>query len=285
MAWTGKIRAARSCVLPLKTHCCYAFKKKAASSMRITILTLFLAAGGFHATAGAAAPSPAAPAITLTVFTEHAPPASMLGSDGVTGRETDKVREMMARTGTDYKIDLLPWKRAFMMAQHNAQACVYSTSRTPEREQLFKWVGPTDEAEWQLWGRVDHAFPLKTLEDARNLRIGTYIGDARDEYLRSHGFNVEAVANDLVNPQKVMLNRIDLWAVGIRNNSPGPGQFDWTDKVVPLLVFNRVKVYLACNLSVPDELVGRLNAALADMRRDGTMTRLERKYEHWTSPR
>jgi polar amino acid transport system substrate-binding protein len=263
--------------------------------MRITILTLFLAAGGLGASVGASASAPSsvplaastpAPApITLTIFTEHSPPASMLGGEGVTGRETDKVREMMARTGTDYKIDLLPWKRAFTLAQHNAQTCVYSTSRTPERESLFKWVGPTDEAEWQLWGRADHAFPLKTLEDARNLRIGTYIGDARDEYLRARGFNVEAVANDLLNPQKVMLNRLDLWAVGMRNNSPGPGRFEWTDKVVPLLVFNRVKVYLACNRSVPDDLVERLNAALADMRRDGTMTRLERKYEHWTAPR
>jgi len=207
--------------------------------MRIAILTFLFLTSGFIADASADAP------IRLTLTTEHSPPASMLGNDGVTGRETDKIGEMMTRTGTDYKIDLLPWKRAYMMAQHQPPTCVYSTSRTPEREPLFKWIGPTDEAEWQLWGRVDHAFPLKTLEDTRSLRIGTYIGDARDEYLRSRCFKVEAVANDLANPQKVLLNRIDLWAVGIRNNSPGPGQFEWTDKVVPLLAFNRVKVYLA----------------------------------------
>jgi polar amino acid transport system substrate-binding protein len=224
-------------------------------------------------------------AAPLSITTEHAPPSSMLSGDVVTGRETDKIRELMARTGTDYKIDLLPWKRAYMMAQTHGQTCVYSTSRTPEREALFKWVGPTDEAEWQLWGRADHEFPLKTIEDARKLRIGTYIGDARDEYLRSRGFNVEPVSNDLANPKKVLLKRIDLWAVGMRNGTAGPRQPEWADKVVPLLVFNRVKVYLACNPSVPDELVDRLNAALAEMRRDGTMTRLEQKYEHWTPPR
>jgi polar amino acid transport system substrate-binding protein len=204
----------------------------------------------------------------------------MLGENGVIGRETDKIRELMARTGTEYTIDLLPWKRAYMMAQTQNQTCVYSTSRTPEREALFKWVGPTDEAEWQFWGRADHEFPLNTIEDARKLRIGTYIGDARDEYLRSRGFKVEPVSNDLVNPKKLLLKRIDLWAVGMRNGTAGPRQPEWADKVVPLLVFNRVKVYLACNPSVPDQLVERLNAALADMRRDGTMTRLEQKYEH-----
>ncbi|WP_332852838.1 substrate-binding periplasmic protein [Duganella sp. S19_KUP01_CR8] len=243
--------------------------------MRIILLSLLLATAGVDG-AGAA---------SLTLVTEHAPPASMQGQEGVTGRETDKVREMMARTGTTYTVELLPWKRAFVMARQQPATCVYSTSRTEEREKLFKWIGPTDEAEWVLWGRADHEFPLKTLEDARHLRIGTYIGDARDEYLRSRGFHVEPVSNDLANPQKVLLKRIDLWAVGMRNGSPGPSQYDWADKVVPLLVFNRVKVYLACNPSVPDELVAQLNAALAEMRRDGTMTRLERKYEHWTLPK
>jgi len=50
-------------------------------------------------------------------------------------------------------------------------------------------------------------------------------------------------------------------------------------------VFNRVQVYLACNLAMPDALVERLNAALADMRRDGTVAKVEHKYEHWAPPK
>lgn len=235
-----------------------------------------------RAAAGAAALAAglAAHAAPLLITTEQSPPASMKADGEITGRETDKVRELMARTGTDYKLDLLPWKRAYTMALSQPQTCVYSTSRTPERDRLFKWVGPTDEAEWVFWGRADHEFPLKTLEDARKLRIGTYNGDARDDYLRSRGFNVDPVSNDLVNPQKLLRNRIDLWAVAMRNGAQ-MSPYDWTGKIVPLLVFNRVKVYLACNPSVPDELIARLNATLDEMRRDGTMSRLERKYEHW----
>jgi polar amino acid transport system substrate-binding protein len=79
------------------------------------------------------------------------------------------------------------------------------------------------------------------------------------------------------------LGRIDLWVVSTRTGVPAP-RYEWSDKIIPLLVFNRVKVYLACNPAVPDELVDRLNAALAEMRRDGTLARIERKYEHWTAP-
>jgi polar amino acid transport system substrate-binding protein len=240
--------------------------------MRLITLTLFLLATC----------APAAVAAPLHITTEHSPPSSMRGADGVMiGRATDKIREMMLRTGTDYRIEQLPWKRAYMMAQTRQQTCVYSTTRTPEREAQFKWVGPTDQAEWQFWGRTDHAFPLNSIDDARKLRIGTYLGDARDDYLRSRGFLVDAVSNDLVNPQKLLLNRIDLWAVAVRNGGSGPGPYDWSDKVVPLMVFHRVKVYLACHPSVPDQLIDRLNAAVAEMQRDGTLTRLDRKYEHW----
>lgn len=229
--------------------------------------------------------SVAASAGTLTILAEHAPPASMLVGEAVGGRETEKVREAMRRTGTDYHIDLLPWKRAYLTALKQADTCVYSTARTPEREALFKWVGPTDEAEWVLFGLKDHAFPLRRLEDARTLRIGTYNGDARDDYLRSRGYHVDPSNNDLSNPQKLLLKRIDLWAVGMRSGSLVASQYQWADRIVPLLVFNRVKVYLACNPNVPDRLIEQLNTAIADMRRDGSMARIERKYEGWTAPR
>lgn len=217
----------------------------------------------------------------LTLLTEYAPPASMLEHGQVTGRETDKIRALMARTGTPYRLDVLPWKRAYHMALTQPATCVYSTSRTPEREAWFKWVGPTDQADWVFYGRLDHSFPLRTLEDARSLRIGTYNGDARDDYLRSRGFQVDATNNDLANPEKLLLKRIDLWAVGMRPGSPGPDRPAWQGIIGPLLVFRQVQVYLACNRAVPDQLVDKLNTSLAELRRDGTFGKIERRYARW----
>lgn len=228
-----------------------------------------------------------APLETLTIVAEHSPPASMKEGNEITGRETEKIRDMLARLGISYKIDILPWKRAFTMAQQQDHTCVYSTSRTPEREKQFKWVGPTDEAEWVFMGRADHKFLLRTLDDARSLRIGTYNGDARDEFLRARGFNVEPVQSDASNPKKLLLNRIDLWAVGMRSGASIPSELVGGDKseIIPLLVFHRVKVYLACHPSVSDALIERMNATLETLRRDGTFARLERKYAEQEKPR
>lgn len=205
--------------------------------------------------------------------------------DGVVlGRETDKIREIMTRTATPYTITVVPWKRAYTNALLNPDMCVYSTTRTPERETLFKWVGPTDSAEWQLWARADSKRTLRGIEDARELRIGTSNGDARDGYLRSRGFRVEAVSDDMLNFRKLMLGRIDLWAVSVRAGTTGPRIAQWERNVKPLLVFHRAQVYLACNIAVPDKLINRLNIALAEARRDGTFENIERKYETWTAP-
>ena len=221
------------------------------------------------------------PGLPLYITTENSPPGSMQEGGKIIGSATDKVREALARSAVSYSIDMQPWKRAYTAAVLRPDGCVYSTTRTPEREPLFKWAGPTDEGEWVLLGRADRQYKLRTLEDARGLRIGTYHGDARDDYLRARGYLVDPAPNDLINPPKLMMNRIDLWAAGLRRGSGVLALNGWSGKIVPVLTFNRVKLYLACNLAVPDATIAKLNAAFEAMERDGTARRLERKYDIW----
>lgn len=241
-----------------------------------SLIGFLLAASLGHA--HAAAPS-------LYIATESSPPASMLDGRTVIGSSTEKVREIMARSGVGYRIDLLPWKRAYTSALRRDNGCVYSTTRTPERENLFRWIGPLDEAEWVLLARADRGYQFKTLEDARGLRIGTYNGDAREEYLRARGFAVDSADNDLINPRKLLLNRIDLWAASLRRGSYVLEQNNWSSSIVPVLTFRKVQVYLACNKRVPQTLAIRMQGALDTMERDGTSRRIERKYDEWEKKR
>lgn len=222
------------------------------------------------------------PVRPLYITTESAAPSSMQDGDGrVIGIATDKVIAALERAGLPYTINLLPWKRAYAAARTRPDACVYSTTRTPEREALFKWIGPTDSAEWVLMAPAGSGIKLRALEDARPYRIGTYNGDARDAYLRSRGFRVDAAPADLINPRKLLLGRIDLWAAALRPGSPVLEQNGWSGRIVPVLVFNRIDVFLACNRAVPDEMVNRLNGAFASLEREGAMRRIERSYDHW----
>jgi polar amino acid transport system substrate-binding protein len=242
--------------------------------MRIVVVALLILG---KAAIVSAQPSAAA----LYITTEYSPPTSMQEDGKIIGSATDKLREALGRSAIPYVIDMQPWKRAYTSALTRPDGCVYSTTRTPERERLFKWVGPTDEGEWVLLGRADRQYKLRTLDDARALRIGTYHGDARDEYLRARGFLVDPAPNDMINPPKLIMKRIDLWAAGLRRGSAVLELNGWSGKIVPVLTFNRVKLYLACNLAVPDATIDKLNGALDAMLRDGSARRLEHKYDTW----
>jgi len=248
-----------------------------------SVVAVAAAALALQAMPAVAAAPGGAPAVgaRLYITTEQSGTSSMLDNGRVVGVATDKVREAMQRAGVAHTIDLLPWKRAYAAALQRPDACVYSTTRTPERERLFKWAGPTDVGQWVLMGRADRAWNLDSLEQARKLRIGTYNGDARDQFLRERGFQVDAAPNDLMNPRKLMLGRIDLWAASVRSSEAVLARHGWDKQIVPVLVFNRIEVYLACNRAVPDAIIDRLNLAFAEIVRDGTGRRIERSYDNW----
>lgn len=176
------------------------------------------------------------------------------------------VRNVAQRAGVPFQITRYPWKRAFAVALERRDACVFLTTRTPEREKQFKWVGPIRESEWVLAGRAGVDYKVRTLEDARKYRIGTFIGDARHEYLRSRGFNVDAVQDDTVNAEKLLLGRIDLWASASWTGGPEEYRSLYPGQIAPVLKFNTVGLYLACNRAVPDATIASLNRAAAEFR-------------------
>ena len=223
-----------------------------------------------------------APAQTLHLKTENSPPGTIFSNGQVTGRVVDKVRTIMQRANLPYDIEVLPWQRAYHAAETFPSNCVFATTRTPEREPHFHWVGPLGEIDWVLYGLAQRQFKLNTLEDARPYLIGTYLGDARDAYLRARGFKVAPVAEDLNNSSKLLVGRIDLWA-GSKTVAMMQRE-DLDPRIVPLLVFNRVELYLACNRATPEEHIKRMSAVLTGMQRDGTLKSIDHRYARWPNP-
>jgi polar amino acid transport system substrate-binding protein len=214
----------------------------------------------------------------LAITTEASAPYSMRGGER-SGISTDITRAMLDRAGITYTIEVLPWKRAYQSAVERSNGCVYATSRTPERERQFKWIGPIAEAEWVLMARSGSGVVLRNLEDARRYRIGTYSGDLRDQYLRERGFTVDAAQDELSNPRKLLLGRIDLWAASVLRGSHVLERLGYAGKIEPVFTFNHQRVYLACNRAIPDALVARMNAAFEAMERDGTVRAIHKRYD------
>lgn len=210
----------------------------------------------------------------LNLLTDNYPPFNMPGDKPgeVRGLAAEIVQQLLARTGRAYQIRLYPWQRALSAAQNTPDSCVFSTSRTPERESLYSWVGPLAESSWALFAHEadPSAANLHTIEDVRDKRIGSSQGDAIVTWLQSYGYRVDVAPRDDINPQKLLAGRIDFWATGALAGQYLLRQQNITE-IVPRLTFHRSSMYLACNRELPADEVKRLNQELQLMREDGSI--------------
>jgi len=216
---------------------------------------------------------------SLILTTEEAPPFnySTDGGKTVIGSATEAIHEMFKRVKMGYTIAMYPWIRAIDMARTNKDTCVFSTTRTEEREKRFSWVGPVAQSDWVFFAKADSTIKLNTLDDARKFKIGGYRDDALALYLKGLKFAIDEAYYDEQNVKKLEGGRIDLWATGSQNGPFFAGKTN--TKIKPLLSFKKTELYLACNLSVAAETIAKLNATLQAMAKDGTTAAINKKYQ------
>lgn len=216
---------------------------------------------------------------TLIIATEDAAPYNMLkqGTSEITGLATELLKKALDEAKVEYSINIYPWARAYRAAQNDANTCVYSTTRTEQREPLFKWIGPLVKNEWVLFGR-EGSPQLSSLDDAKSGVIGGYLDDAATSYVKQLGLKVEEAPDDHLNLKKLVAKRIDYWVNGIRGGKYMAKEAGIAG-LVPVFKLKDVTLSLACNKSVPDDIVDKLNTIIQKMYDDGTVEAINKKYE------
>ena len=228
---------------------------------------------------GAGAAVGASETVQLKLLTEDYPPFNMQTQPGqIGGAATDIVRELMTRSGVRYQLELLPWLRAYNRAILEADACVFSTTRTEARETQFKWIGPVVDNPWVLYALVDDKRAIGSLEAVRPYRIGGYSGDAVAQYLVARNFDVDLATNDQQNVRKLQAGRIDYWATGKYSGAIMIAR-EKAHNIRPVFTFNNTQMYLACNLRLDDQSVLQLNDTLRKMHKDGTVAKINARYQ------
>lgn len=247
------------------------------------IKRLLIALTGTLLVLSSAARAEVAPGLVL--LTENFPPYNMATNgknfareDNIDGIAVDIVREMFKRAGVEYSLTLrFPWDRIYKLALEKPGYGVFVAARLPEREQLFKWVGPIGPDDWVLLAKGDSPLSLSSLDEARRYRIGAYKGDAISEYLSDRGVEHSTALRDQENARKLMAGQIDLWATGDPAGRYLAKQ-EGISGLKTVLRFDSAELYLALNKATPDETVGKLQAALEQMRAEGVVDAILRNY-------
>lgn len=236
-----------------------------------------LLATGAHATDS--------PDTDMVLLTENFPPYNMAKNgknfaqdENINGIATDIVREIFKRADITYSLTLrFPWERIYKLTLEKPGYGVFVMARLPDREKLFKWVGPIGPDDWIMLAKADSKITLETLSDARKYRIGAYKGDAIAETLAKQGLNPIVVLRDQDNAKKLVNGQIDLWATGDPAGRYLARQ-EGVNGLKTVLRFNSAELYLALNKNVPDETVAKLQAALDQMRKEGRVEEIMAQY-------
>ncbi|MCX6642189.1 MAG: cache domain-containing protein [Candidatus Bathyarchaeota archaeon] len=208
-------------------------------------------------------------AMDLTYITEQFPPYNYQEDGKLQGISVDLLEKMWALTGVNLSrssIKLLPWKEGYETTLKENNTVLFSTGRIPEREQLFKWVGPAVSGKYALLAKNDKNITIATPDDLKRYKIGTIENDMAVQMLLNSGLKKEDLIIETASkPIIEMLENgtIDAWAysdiTGIwQIQDAGGNASDY--KVA--YVLGLADAYYAFNKETPDSIVQSFQQAL-----------------------
>jgi polar amino acid transport system substrate-binding protein len=219
--------------------------------------------------------------VELRIYTENSPPANYLADGRLRGLAVEIVREILRRHNLPDTIAVVPWARGYSLALNQPNVALFSTTRLPQREKLFKWVGPLYSQTWGLYGKQGSGIKINSLEEARRVaRIGTYHQDAKEQYLLAQGFqNLVSANKNLSNIRHLIDGSIDLW-VSSDYNMPFLARQAGIepDKLELVFAFKKVQNYIAFSVQTPDSWIHQWQQTLDAIKRDRTYDRLSSRY-------
>jgi polar amino acid transport system substrate-binding protein len=219
---------------------------------------------------------------SLKLITENYPPYNFQEGEEISGLNTEILQATMKKAGIATSFSLLPWARALVLAEREASTCVYSAIRTPERENAYQWISPLIVDRIALFALANRNLHLHNIEEARNYRVGSYPGSMANNFLRAHQIEPDEAPSDDANLAKLELGRIDFWVASTRDEKYLARISGRANKLAKAFIFPKVfktKMYLACNKGISNYTVARLNAVLAELKANGTIAKILRKYE------
>lgn len=192
---------------------------------------------------------------------------------------TEKVAEIMRRSGQTYQFSSTSLARGLNAAQSEENACLFGFRRTPEREALYQWVGPLVSDNWVLYGRKSQHQRLNKFEESKPYLIGSYKNAATGLQLTQQGYRINFANQDSDNPRLLSVGRIDYWIVSELHGLALAQQHQLDQEIVKVVKYRHIDLYMLCNKNMEKSRIDLFNKFNKEIDNDGTMDKLLRKYQ------
>ncbi len=217
---------------------------------------------------------------TFRILTEEFPPYNFTDNGNINGISTEIVRAIIKKIGHPDNLEVVPWSEGYDLIQKEDNLILFSTTRSPMREDLFKWVGPLVPNNTVFFAKKGSGISIKTLEDARNVKnIGVYKDDFGELLLKKKGFsNLDSVVDNKLNPKKLAEGKIDLWIMNELTGRHMAMQAGLADKIEKVFEVQKDYMYIAFSKSAPNSAIEVWQKALDEIRADGTFAQIFSKW-------
>jgi polar amino acid transport system substrate-binding protein len=216
----------------------------------------------------------------ITFYTEFYPPANYMENDKLVGISVDSLRLIWAEQGiSEQPILLVPWARGYRNVLKTPNTALFTMSRTPAREDMFKWVGPLFNSVHVLMAKKTSGLKFDNFGDVLNYRVATVQGDISQISLQQIGFPESNMAKvtDLERAFVMMkLGRVDMMMVSIHG-------FQHLTKLLnvdssnfeQVWQVNQIGNYIAFNLQTPDKVIESYQKAFENVADKRTLIKQE----------
>lgn len=211
------------------------------------------------------------------IITEEFPPYNYTTDDGkILGISTEIVREILKRTGHPDNIEVMPWSDGYRLVQEEDNIILFSTTRSPAREKLFKWVGPLVPNNSVFFARRSAGISIASLEEAKKVKaIGVYKDDFGELLLKGKGFsNLDAVLENSLNVQKLLEGEIDLWIANELTGKHMIARAGAGGSIEKVFEVQKNYMSIAFSKSTPDAVIDKWQKVLDEIKADGTYAQI-----------
>ncbi|MDV2480849.1 transporter substrate-binding domain-containing protein [Methanoculleus sp. Wushi-C6] len=211
----------------------------------------------------------------LTYYTEDLPPYNYMENGTLQGLSVElleAIAEKMGENVSREELRLVPWTEGYQAALTQNATVLFSTARTPGREQSFKWAGPIYSDRYVLFAARDRAVAIDGPGDLNDYRIGAIENDSAVQQLLDAGVNRSRLVeetNASVLAAGLAGGEIDLWCypeTAGRHLAEEVTGNAYTYEVVYTL--EETGLYYAFSRDVPNSTVQSFQQALDDLKQE-----------------
>jgi polar amino acid transport system substrate-binding protein len=223
----------------------------------------------------------------FNIMTEEWEPYNFEKDGVIQGVSVDILVLMLEKAGSSQglnDIKIFPWARAYREIQEKPDSILFTTARTPEREYMFKWVGPIFEITSHFYALKKRKIKIRSFEDLKKYRIGTLRDDATETLIiNKTGMKLsdfDRAPKRVVNLQKVLSRRVDMTLMSrdaflftCKESGLNPDAFE------PVFMLHKIVMYYAFSRDTSDLVIKKLQSSLDEIKKSGTIDRIMKKYK------